>query len=131
MRMRSYKRIYADRPNGEEMADFAEDQWRTLVEYLKKNDAFDAHNGEMAHRLVIARTGYEFLLPIVNREGEVKEGPNGGDYFNQNFGAMMKYAAEAEKLETRLHERIGKKPGEKPTEKPKVAADRFLGPRPN
>lgn len=131
MRMRSYKTIYKERENGAEMARFAEAQWRTLVEYLTENGAFNAHNGETAHRLVIARTGYEFLLPIVARDGEVLAGPNGGDYFNQHFGAMMKYATEAEKLETRLHERIGKKPAEKPKGRAEVAADRFLAPRPN
>lgn len=131
MRMRSYKRIYQARENGAEMAEFAEGQWRTLVEYLTENGGFTPQNGETAHRLVIARTGYEFLLPVVMVEGEVKEGPNGGDFFNQNFGAMMKYATEAEKLETRLHERVGKKAEAKPQDRKPVAADRFLGPRPN
>ena len=131
MRMRSYKRIFAEHENGAEMAEFAEAQWATLKAYLEENYAFTPHNGETAQRLVIARTGYEFLLPVVMAEGEVLAGPNGGDFFNQKFGAMMKYAGEAEKLETRLHERIGKKPVEKPNDKPKVAADKFLAPRPN
>lgn len=127
--MRSYKRIYASADDGAEKAKFAEEQWRTLAAYLEEAGAFTAHNGETAHRLVIARTGYEFLLPIVVRDGEVLNGPNGGDYFNQHFGAMMKYAAEAEKLETRLHERVGKKPVEKPPERKKTAASEFLAPR--
>lgn len=129
MRMKSYKRIFEGRENGADMAAFAEAQWADLKAYLTENGAFTPYNGETAHRLVVARTCYEFLLPSVMAEGEVQAGPNGGDVFNQRFAVLLKYADQAEKLETRLHERTGKKAVEKPPQRKPVAADAYLSGR--
>lgn len=127
MRKPAYSRIYADAPDGEERAAFADEEWKALVEDVDGRGQLTDQRKRIIDRLVRERVEYEFLYLVVAHEGAVKAGPNGGDVFNFNWSALQKIKDQIAKLEEALKLPVDKAAQPEAPPKAPTKADRFLG----
>lgn len=129
MRKPRYSQIYAKSKleDGAERALMADEEWGGLLADLTDRGQLTDQRKKIVDRLVRLRVEYAFLFPVVQAEGVVKAGPNGGDVYNMQAAHLHKVEDRMLKLEEALRIPVGKDAAGQEPERPQTAADKYLG----
>ena len=125
IRQPRYRQMYFD----DEMAENACVRWAEIVQHLKENNLLSTVRLRMADRYVRAMVEYDSLYPTALKDGPVKTGPKGGDFYNMTWGAIERLNDRIAKFEDAFlisPKAAGGKIYDRPKETPKTAADEFL-----